>query len=49
MTKEEFLLEAAKRYGLEVEVEQTAKQMMEEDPELDSITAILLALEDWDC
>lgn len=46
---EEFLLGFAKRCGLEAEVKETAEQLMEEDPEMDLIEALLLALRDWDC
>lgn len=48
MTKIELLLEAAKRYGLEIEVEETANQIIKENPEIDHVTAYVLALQDWD-
>lgn len=43
---EEILYEAS-AYGLRVEVIQTASQMLQENPNMDKVTAYQIAYEDW--
>ena len=43
----ELLLEEANNYGLRIEVEQWAIQLLKEDPDLPRIEAYVMAYNEW--
>ena len=43
----ELLLEEANAYGLRIEVEQWAIQLLKEDPDLSRLEAYVLAYNEW--
>ena len=43
----ELLLEAANNYGLRIEVEQWAMQLLKEDPDISRLEAYVQAYNEW--